>query len=55
MINIIEIILLTFGECLERISSGNYKFNYKFPWLFENLFIWGFMSLSTLYRSYHDG
>ena len=21
----------------------------------KNLFIWGFMSLSTLYRSYHDG
>ena len=23
--------------------------------LFINLFIWGFTSLSTLYRSYHDG
>ena len=22
---------------------------------FNNLFIWGFTSLSTLYRSYHDG
>ena len=24
-------------------------------WFVIYLFIWGFMSLSTLYRSYHDG
>ena len=35
---------------------GNFKFNiFQYQTIMVYLFIWGFTSLSTLYRSYHDG
>ena len=36
---------------MRRVKEEFVKIKFKLV----DLFIWGFMSLSTLYRSYHDG
>ena len=49
--------LLAFTEKtvkLARIQMTHVLWYLKVHWIFY-LFIWGFTSLSTLYRSYHDG
>ena len=40
-------------ESIDHLFSKCEKANVL--WENVNLFIWGFTSLSTLYRSYHDG
>ena len=42
-------------ETEEEKADVSYVFLPQFNFLFIYLFIWGFTSLSTLYRSYHDG
>ena len=46
---------LTGPEILKKISVMEAIYWINRSWREVGLFIWGFTSLSTLYRSYHDG
>ena len=42
-------------EAILKFEFGQWVFSVRSIWMWNFLFIWGFTSLSTLYRSYHDG
>ena len=55
-------VLRRFQHCTGHITMGSWKGRgnqyiqfIRVLYCFIYLFIWGFTSLSTLYRSYHDG